>query len=190
MDQGKKSLLALVFVFVAPVLLGSLLFFNKEKLGINSTVNYGELIVPAKLTQTDGLTHNGKPALAEQALSKRWTLLYIEPNECDAFCQDRILLIKNVRLLLNEEMRRVRITFITPPASTEAAIQQKYSELVIRHIDSSESVFLKQFPQLDKRPIYLLDPLGNMMMLYNEEKPNHKAMIKDLKRLLKYSRVG
>ncbi len=190
MDQGKKSLLALVFVFVAPVVLGSLLFFNKEKLGISSTVNYGTLITPAKLTSIDGLTHEGKPATAEQALSKRWTLLYIEPNECDSFCTDRLLLIKNVRLLLNEEMRRVRTTFISSHANLEALLKKDNPNLVFRQIESSSSTFLNQFPELEKKPVYLLDPLGNMMMLYPQASPNHKFMIKDLKRLLKYSRVG
>ncbi len=190
MDQGKKSLLALVFVFVAPVVLGTLLFFNKEKLGISSTVNYGTLIIPAKPAQIAGLMHEGKPAKIEQALSKRWTMLYIEPNECDSFCMDRLLLMKRVRLLLNEQMRRVRTTFISPHAQLETQLKNDYPDLKIRQVESASSKFLTQFPQLDKRPIYLLDPLGNIMMLYPEANPNHKLMIIDLKRLLKYSRVG
>ena len=190
MDQGKKSLLALVFVFLAPVVLGSLLFFNKEKLGISSTVNYGTLIIPAKPTLAEGLFHKGKPAKPEQALSKRWTMLYIEPNECDSFCLDRLLLIKRVRLLMNEEMRRVRTTFITPQANLEDILQKDNPDLKIRQIESSNAEFLKQFPHLNERPIYLIDPLGNMMMFYPQETPEYKKMIKDLKRLLKYSRVG
>ncbi|MEE9303249.1 MAG: hypothetical protein V3U84_05635 [Thiotrichaceae bacterium] len=190
MDQGKKSFLALVFVFVAPVVLGSLLFFNKEKLGISSTVNYGELIVPAKPTLADGLMRDGKPAKGDQAISKRWTMLYIEPNECDSFCMDRLLLMKRVRLLLNEEMRRVRTTFVSPHAQLEAQLKKDYPDLNVRQVESASSIFIKQFPQLDKKPIYLLDPLGNMMMLYPDADPDYKFMIKDIKRLLKYSRVG
>ena len=37
--------------------------------------------------------------------------------------------------------------------------------------------------------IYLVDPLGNLMMRFPRD-PDPSKMIKDLQRLLKYSRVG
>jgi hypothetical protein len=39
------------------------------------------------------------------------------------------------------------------------------------------------------RHIYLIDPLGNVMMRFPPE-PEVKLLMKDLKRLLKYSRLG
>jgi len=44
--------------------------------------------------------------------------------------------------------------------------------------------------ELDKTPVYLLDPLGNLMMYYPQAKPDIKKVIKDLLKLLKYSRLG
>jgi cytochrome oxidase Cu insertion factor (SCO1/SenC/PrrC family) len=39
------------------------------------------------------------------------------------------------------------------------------------------------------RAIYLVDPLGQVMMRYPDQ-PDPKKMIKDFQRLMKYSRLG
>jgi len=196
MDKGKKSFLWLIAVFVAPILLGTLLFFNLERLGFKKgSVNYGTLIQPAFPAQIHDLMQADKKAARENTLAKKWTLLYIEKNNCDSFCQERLLLIKRIRLLMNEQMRRVRTVFVSNPTVSRSISTKDNPDLVLATIaqapsTSTSSVFLKQFPQLTKKPIYLLDPLGNLMMYYPQVKPNAKKMIKDLKKLLKYSHLG
>ena len=191
MKQGKKSLYALFFIFLAPVILGTAIYFNKEKLGIGiHTVNYGTLVVPASPLQIDGLTIAGKAASEETILSKKWTLLFIAPEQCDAFCKDRLLLMKNVRLLMNENMRRIRTVLVSPNPALENMLKNDNPNLVFASVGSSSAEFLTQFKNKETMPIYMIDPLGNLMMFYPQPKPNHKLMIKDLKRLLKYSRIG
>lgn len=191
MDQGKKSLIALLFIFVAPVLLGTLVFFNKEKLGIGThTVNYGTLVTPAVPLQIEGVKLADKDATSEQLIQKKWTLLYIAPQDCDTFCKDRLLLMKRLRLLMNEDMRRIRTVLVSTSPEIEKHIAPEYPDFVIAWVTNEDSAFLKQFRKLQSRPIYLIDPLGNLMMFYPQQTPNHKLIIKDLKRLLKYSRIG
>ena len=50
-------------------------------------------------------------------------------------------------------------------------------------------VHLPQFKDLAVHHIYLIDPLGNVMMCYPKT-ATAKGMKKDLKRLLKVSRIG
>lgn len=191
MNKGKKSLIALLIIFTAPVILGTLVFFNKERLGLGgSTVNYGTLVTPPIPLNINDLMLANQQAKKEQTITKKWTLLYIAPNECDAFCQDRILLMKRVRLLMNEEMRRIRTVLVSTDKTLEQNLKNDYPDFIFAQIESATSPFLKQFSQQDRKPVYMIDPLGNLMMLYPQEKPNHKLMIKDLKRLLKYSRIG
>ena len=191
MKQGKKSLYALFFTFLAPVILGTTIYFNKEQLGIGSnTVNYGTLVVPANPLKIDGLSIAGKAAIQENVLSKKWTLLFIAPNQCDTFCKDRLLLMKNVRLLMNEHMRRIRTVVISSNPILTDSLKYDNPNLVFANVESSSSVFLTQFKNKETMPIYMIDPLGNLMMFYPQPKPDHKMMIKDLKRLLKYSRIG
>jgi cytochrome oxidase Cu insertion factor (SCO1/SenC/PrrC family) len=191
MDAGKKSFLWLVMVFVAPILLGTLLFFNLEKLGFEKgSVNYGVLVQPAFPTQIYDLMQGDTKALREATLAKKWTMLYIEPNVCDKACLDRLLLIKRVRLLMNEHMRRVRTVLVADKKVSASVSKKENPDLVLTHLDMKFSEFLKQYPELDKTPVYLLDPMGNLMMYYPQADPNAKKMIKDLQKLLKYSHLG
>jgi len=191
MDAGKKSFLWLIVVFVAPILIGTLLFFNQHWLGYEKgSVNYGTLIHPAFPAKVADLTMDDKPAIREQTIAKKWTLLYVETGECKQPCLDRLLLIKRVRLLMNEQMRRVRTTLVTSSTVGKTIDKQENHNLVITQADMQSSDFLKQLPDLDKKPVYLLDPLGNLMMYYPQADPNAKKMIKDLSKLLKYSHLG
>ena len=192
MDSGKKSFVWLVVIFVAPILLGTLLFFNLDRLGFKKgSVNYGALIQPAfPLAIRDLLDQSGGKAKREETIAKKWTMLYVEMGECDQFCKDRLLLMKRVRLLTNEQMRRVRTTLVSNQSTNQSVDKKLNHELVMAIVRLKSSAFLAQFPDLDKKPIYLIDPLGNLMMKYTDKDPNAKKMIKDLLKLLKYSHLG
>lgn len=191
MDAGKKSFLWLVAVFVAPILLGTLLFFNLDRLGYKKgSVNYGVLIQPAFPAQVEDLKSGDQPAIREETLAKKWTMLYVETEKCEQACRDRLLLIKRVRLLMNEQMRRVR-TILVSNSDVEKTIDKKENHnLVLANVEIESSIFLKQLPELDKKPVYLLDPYGNLMMYYPQADLDAKKMIKDLLKLLKYSHLG
>ncbi len=191
MDAGKKSFLWLVAVFVMPIALGTLLFFNLDKLGFDKgAVNYGTLIQPAFPAQMHDLMQKDQPAVKEETLAKKWTMLYIEPDVCDQACVVRLQLIKRVRLLMNEKMRRVRTVLVSNQEVGSLISKKDNPDLVLTHVDIASSDFLEQFPELDKTPVYLLDPLGNLMMYYPQESPDIKKVIKDLLKLLKYSHLG
>ena len=198
MDSGKKSLLWLLTVFVAPILIGTLLFFNLDRLGFEkSTVNYGTLIKPPFPAKVGDLLVANKVAIREETIAKKWTMLYVEAGECDEACQKRLKLIKRIRLLMNEQLRRVRTTFVSTEAVGKTIDRKLHHDMVLAHLNTESaslnadsSTFLKQLPHLDKKPVYLLDPLGNLMMYYPQENPDIKKMIKDLLKLLKYSRLG
>ncbi len=191
MDAGKKSFLWLIAVFVAPIALGTLLFFNLERLGFEKgSVNYGTLIQPAFPAQLHDLMQENKSAAKEKTLAKKWTMLYIEPDDCDQTCLDRLQLIKRVRLLMNEQMRRVRTVLVSNQQVSTLISTKENPDLVLAHVDMTSSEFLKQFPELAKTPVYLLDPLGNLMMYYPQADPDIKKVIKDLLKLLKYSHLG
>ena len=103
---------------------------------------------------------------------------------------DRLKLIKRVRLLMNEQMRRVRTVLVSSKEVGSLVSAKENPSLVLAHVDMGSSEFLKQFPELDKTPVYLLDPLGNLMMYYPQVNPDIKKVIKDLLKLLKYSHLG
>lgn len=191
MDKGKKTLLLMIFVFVAPMVIGTVMFLNIDRLGIEGgSTNYGKLIQPAKPAKLGDLQHKNQPAKKQETIGKRWTLAYLEPDTCDQACKDKLILIKKVRLLTNEKMRRVRTLFVTSNSIAKQFDKTDYGNLVVASVKDKKAEFLKQFPAQESNPIYLIDPLGNIMMYYPQQKINVKKMLKDIKRLLKYSSLG
>lgn len=194
MNSSKRSFIILTASFLVPILLGTLVYIYRDNLGIGSkTVNYGTLITPARPTEPLDLQQGDKAANAKEVLQGKWTLLQIAPTECSQLCQDHLLLMKRIRTLMNEHMRRVRTVLVTHNGQADhTAMKEKYPDLVLTHTNSAASTFIKQFEPHDMRSaaIYLLDPLGNLMMVYPQADPDAKKILKDLKRLLKYSRLG
>lgn len=191
MDAGKKSFLWLIAVFVAPILLGTLLFFNLERLGLSKgSVNYGVLVQPATPTVIEDLKQADGQAKPENTITKKWTMLYIASQDCEQACLEKLLLMKRIRLLMNEQMRRVRTLVVSSVDILNKIPKQENPDLVFANVDTKTSIFLKQFPEQDKMPVYLIDPFGNLMMYYPQAEPDAKKMINDLRRLLKYSHLG
>ena len=191
MDSGKKKFLSLVAVFVTPVLLGSLLFFNLDRLGLEKgSTNYGTLVHPAFPAQIEDLKQGDTAAVREETIAKSWTMAYLEPSNCDQLCLDKLTLIKKVRLLTNEKMRRVRTLFVTSKTIADGIDKSPYRDMVFANVKDSNAKFLQQFPYQETKPIYLIDPYGNIMMYYPQAELNAKKIIKDINRLLKYSQLG
>jgi len=192
MASGKKTLLGLIAVFVAPIVLGSVVFLNSDRLGLSvETTNYGTLIQPPVNLSVEGVTVDGEPADVEVLVRNKWTLLYITPESCGDACKARQALMKRMRLLTNEDMRRLQTASIYSQApSNTAELANNYSNMAIAIADENASDFLKQFPKLDEHPIYVIDPLGNLMMYYTGDSPDIKRIMKDFKRILKYSQIG
>ena len=192
MTSGKKTLLLMIFVFVAPIIIGTIMFMNADNLKMGAdTINYGKLISPPVMISVDGLKTDGKAADLETTAREKWTLLYLAPDSCDDKCTARIDLLKRLRLLTNENMRRVRTVavFPTTPDNQQQLVFDN-PDLQITVNDNDATAFLSQFPHQEADPIYVIDPLGNLMMYYAGDIPDIKRMLKDFKRILKYSHIG
>ena len=191
MRSSQKKFLMLVAVFLLPVILGSLLFFSQDKIGYDKgSTNYGTLVHPALPAKIIDLKQGDNVAIKEQTIAKSWTMAYIETGNCDLVCLDKLTLIKKVRLLTNEKMRRVRTLFVTNPTIEASIDKSQYTDMVFTNVADSNSEFTQQFPVQDVKPIYLIDPYGNIMMCYPQKDLNAKKIIKDINRLLKYSQLG
>ena len=93
--------------------------------------------------------------------------------------------MKTIRTLINMDMRRIQRMLIAKDGSTPSQVDE---ELILASINNNDLYSkLSSFP---KNSIFLVDPIGNFMLYYNPTDINVKFVIKDLKRLLKYSRIG
>ena len=150
--------------------------------------NYGTLLKPRPVTGVLNQV-DGKP-FDWQQLRGRWTLVTIDAGACAPSCERKLWLIRQVRQAQGEALRRVeRVWLIDDAQVPPARLGEEYAGTWF--VGAAASTHLEAFGDASHRReyIYLVDPLGNLMMRFPGE-PDAKRLIRDLGRLLKYSRIG
>ncbi|MEE8529851.1 MAG: hypothetical protein V3S35_03655 [Nitrosomonadaceae bacterium] len=182
----KRKLLLLMALMIAPIALSYLLFFWGAPSG---RVNYGELIevkvLPdIALRKTDGVTFN------ISQLRGKWIMLVVDSGMCDESCRKKLYFMRQVRLMQKTEMERIeRVWLIDDDKIPKSGILKDFKGTVL--INAKGSEMLKAIPAKISQHdhIYMIDPLGNLMMRFPKD-VDPSRMAKDLKRLLKISQIG
>ena len=146
---------------------------------------------PRPLPSVALLTPGGTP-LAPQTWHGKWTLLYVGDGRCDGRCRAALVLMRQTRLALNADMTRVqRIFLATGNCCDRAYLDAEHPDLAIALADNDAGAqLLAAFPDTADNFIYVIDPLGNLMMRHVPEPPPAKGLLEDLRRLLKLSHIG
>lgn len=184
--SARSKLLALIGVFLAPVIAAYLAYAGWRPSG---HTNYGDLLKVTPLQQTAGSTVDGRP-FNLHALRGKWVMVHVGPANCDAACVWQLYLIRQTRIAQGKEQDRIeRLWVMTDNGTPDANLLHEHPGLhVWRPTDAN---FVAQFPALQNRAdhIYLVDPLGNLMLRFPTQ-VDFKRMMKDLKLLLKASQIG
>lgn len=192
--SSRLTLLLLAAVFVLPFLLGTGLFWldwRPQKFG-----NHGELVKPALALPESGFRHaDGRP-LPTAELRGKWLLLMPVHEACDAVCQTMLQQTLQVHVALNKEQSRLqRVLMVSGEVGSNASsaqahfapLQSRFPDLVLARVsDQSMAALWDSALDRQQRPIYVVDPLGNVMMRYSDP-GDMRGVLKDLERLLKYS---
>jgi hypothetical protein len=189
-------LVAIVGVFALPVLIATLWYMNVNQWGVGRTLNYGHLITPPLRLQIDRLPLVvGKGHLTRRYFKGRWTLVYIGGAKCTPDCRAAIYATRQIRLALGEDIRKVqRLYLVTGEPEKLGFLEVEDPDLTIALAKGGPGQhFIRQFfkaahAHLGQR-IYLVDPLGNLMMSYPAAVNPH-GLLRDLKRLLSVSEIS
>ena len=141
-------------------------------------------------------TANGPPTEAA-FLRGQWTMLYVGDGLCDQRCRKALYLMRQSRIALNKDMDRVqRVFLVTDRCCDRGFLAQEHPDLIVARVDDAASAaILAPFPAYDGVPvsaagrIYLIDPVGNLLMSYPASAPD-KALLTDVKKLLRLSHIG
>jgi len=197
-------LVALALFFFAPLAVSFFLYYGSGGWRPVHRVNRGDLIDPARPLPEVALPLARDPAAQVPALEltkpdflkNKWTLLYWGAGACPARCRTDLYNMRQVRIALNRDMDRVQRVFVADGACCDwPFLEVQHPDLVTVRADGTASGLLAKFPSVDgiapaaADRIYLIDPLGNLMMSYAPDAPP-KGMLEDLKRLLGLSQVG
>jgi hypothetical protein len=188
--RGRRTLLLIAAVFLVPVAVAFTLYYGKLWRPAGSA-SKGELIEPTRTLSVAGLRHPDGSAAGPDALTGKWTLLYIGDGRCDEACRTALVFGRQTRLALNNEMTRVQRVFLaTGNCCDTGYFAHEQAGLVALDASSSEaSAFLAQFPGQRENTLFIVDPLGNLVMRHNASHTT-KDLLSDLKKLLKLSHIG
>ena len=173
---GRVKLLALAAFFTLPVAAGYLAYSWWTPA---QGSNYGELLSPRPL--------NGA---AIAALKGKWVLVQFDSGACDAGCERKHYFMRQIRKSQGKDQYRVeRLWLVTDAAAPSNNLLEAISGTRIERAASRS--LAEQFPAQGALAdhIYIVDPLGNLMMRLPHD-PDPGQAIKDLQRLLKTSRIG
>jgi len=195
--QSRRQAWILIALFFVPLLGAFVLYYGVDGWRPAGSTNKGELIHPPRpLPSEMALTSKGV-ALDQNLLHGKWTLVYVGSGECDQRCRESLILIRQTRLALNDDAARVQRLFLAAqPCCDQAYLDAEHMGITVASADDAAGkALLNVFPKYGGEPveqagrIYIVDPLGNLMMSYSPQ-AQRKDLLEDLRKLLKLSHIG
>jgi hypothetical protein len=200
--RQRRVLIGLALLFFAPLGLAFYLYYGHGTWHPGGRVNAGELVEPVRPLPSLALPLWDSGAADPNFLKGKWTFLYVASGPCAEACRTRLYDTRQVRLALDRDMNRVQRVFIADTDCCDAQfLHEQHPDLITIRAGEAAAPLLALLPdragvtvadgsRAAKAPrIYLVDPLGNLMMSYAADaKP--KGMLEDMKRLLRLSSIG
>ena len=180
-NKSRKSFLMVIAAFLLPILVAKLaLQLNWLDYGVT---NKGELLT-TELTIADF-------GLELTSDKKEWLMIYLLPKNCDELCQQVLVGVNNTYIALGSEIGRV-----TPVGLYQTALSETQLSTIRVKDWQLTPASNKALTNANLSKLYLVDPLGNIFM--SHQLPTHaeeiasfgKAVVADMKKVLKYSKVG
>lgn len=193
----RLTVILLVLLFVVPVGSAIVLHSLGDGWRPGQSVNFGELVTPVRSLKDLQLeTLDGK-AVTHKDLQGIWTLFYVDSADCNEQCRKNLYEIRQSRLGMGGEKGRIqRIMLLTDSsklAEMQPLLDEHYGMKVTTARDLPATLQPFEFDNaadaINAQRVYIIDPLGNLMMRYEPKQGPHD-LVKDLERLLKYSKTG
>jgi len=188
--QGRWKLFAIILVCASPLIASYLTYYVIKP---QSRTNYGTLIDPRNypMPQLGATTLDGKPTGLE-AYKGKWIMLQTDSGDCEKACQAKLFEMRQLRLTQGKEMDRIeRVWLITDDKPVETMLLREYDGTRILRVDSAKA---RNWLPVDQGTsmadhIYMVDPLGNLMMRFPKN-PDPNKIKKDISKLLRASSIG
>lgn len=188
--KGRFTLMMLVLVFALPVAGVALLHMLDWRPGGSS---YGELLQPPRALAFPALTTAAGTPFAAPEWQRKWHMVYVSTGPCTSQCRSELHGMRQLHASLAKQIDRIERVWIvagTPPAQDLNTIRHEYPDLVVLPgADALARQFGLGSPADNAGYVYLVDPLGNLMMRYPRGADPY-GMRKDLMRVLTYSWTG
>ncbi len=195
--RKRWQLVLIAAVFAAPMAAAYLLYYSGWRPDVGRA--HGELVTPPRPVADVELTALDGKATRFGAFRQRWLLVYFGSGECTSACERALYQIRQVIAAQGRQADRLRGAMVVTDgrALDMLGYQIKdYPEVtVLTGLPVNVTRLAREFELpagsalAGLHRIYVVDPLGNLMMSYPAD-ADPSGMRKDLARLLRASQVG
>ncbi len=195
-NKNKIILVLVVVAFLSPVVLSWIVFNYTDIVEKRGTSNHGDLITPPRpiddLAMIDPINPDRK-----DSLHGKWSMVYVAET-CDEVCMNNVYRMRQIHIMMDKHSLRVqKVLFLTAQQASELSskLVSHAGQQVIDADLINTGALLEKFrllssdDPLTQHRIYIVDPLGNLMMKF-EADANPRDIMTDLKKLLRASRIG
>lgn len=188
--KGRWKLLAVLLVCAAPMLASYLTYYVIKPTG---RTNYGALLDPRQypIPALGVTTLDGKPTGLD-AYKGKWIMLQAGNGACLDACRKQLFAMRQLRLMQGKDMERLeRVWLITDAEPLDTTLMREFEGT--RMLRVQPEALARWLPVEAggnaSEHMYLIDPLGNLMMRFPKDADPAKVK-KDIAKLLKASAIG
>jgi hypothetical protein len=187
---GRWKLFAVIAICAAPLIASYITYYFIKPEG---RTNYGALLDPKAfpIPMLSSSTLAGKP-VGLDAYKGKWIMLQVDSANCQKLCEKKLYDMRQLRLAQGKEMDRVeRVWLITDNQPLQVARLQEYegTRLLRANPDAVLAWLPVEAGTVAADHLYVIDPLGNLMMRFPKDADPNKIK-KDLAKLLRASSIG
>ena len=185
--MNRRPLLLILILFVGPLAAAFWLYYGSSWRPSGLT-SHGELIQPViVLPALPKATGDGN------VLAGKWSLLVVGTGDagCDADCRNALIYARQTWLSLGRLSSRVQRVLLAGPGCCDSAyLHREHDGLVVADAGAGPAAaLLAAIPEPRGHYVFVVDPLGNLMMRY-DVRDDPKGLREDLKKLLELSHIG
>lgn len=183
--------IAIVAAVLLPIAAAYIIYYTGAGLP-TGTVNQGELVQPPVNVLQLPFLEDGAKRLDLGAEKARWRYLIIPAGNCDTECEKLLYTSRQVHIRLGEKADRVERLLVTANPLSDARrgqLQEEHPRLRFVVLEQNALQKLQRdsgYPDWSEPRALLVDQEGFAMMAYDNHHSGNQ-LLKDIKRLLKYS---
>lgn len=196
-QDNRKKLIIIAAWFLIPLALATIWYKVLPKSFLPSaSTNNGELLDP--IFTLDKFTQQTAKGVifTNVEIEKIWTLVHFVQGECDEQCSQSLYKTRQLRISMGKDIDRLnRIAVLKQDGASESNQKMWAShpdlEVLIASSNGVGAQIKSQVKniQISRDSIFLVDPLGNVMMHFPASM-EPKLIKKDIRKLLKLSHIG
>ncbi len=200
-QRSMLPLYLIVLICLAPIAF-ALLAYYVPALGLRPEghTNYGSLVDPQRpmpaATALPLKTLQGE-AFDLASLKGQWVLVSADAAACPESCVRKLFILRNSHASQGKEVERLsRVWFVLDDGQVPEQVLEAYqgTHMVRVHPDRLAAFLAPDATPAEreaalKQPMWIIDPLGNLMMQYPAD-AEPTAVRDDLRKLIRNSRIG